>query len=467
LTIATASAAVAALAAGDVGSEELLDSQLDRVARWNDELNLLVALDVDRARAEARAADQARRRGESLGPLHGLPITIKDSFETEGIVTTSGAPELAGHVPARDADSVHALKTAGAIVFGKTNLPLYAGDFQSYNDVYGLSRNPWDPSRTVGGSSGGAAAAVACGMTLLELGSDIGGSIRVPAHYNGVFGHKSTYGVIGQRGHIPGPPGTMADADLAVNGPLGRSAADLALAMRVLAPQLAQTPVDPRRLRVAVVDSHPSALTSAACRGAVRRVADALADAGATVTELAVPGVSLDEQYLLYLRLLSAALAGGYPASARTAAVEQLADPALDAITRARLEGLVLTHLDWQRLDEQRWKLIDAYERLFDTIDVVVAPIAPTPAFPHNIDLPFSRRILDVDGEQMPYPEHVAWAGFATLPYLPATAVPAGVHDGLPVGVQVVGRRFADHATIAVAGLVERELGGFTPPPLT
>lgn len=466
LSVATATDAVAALAAQEVGSEELLDAMLARVERWNPELNLVVALDVDRARARAREADAARARGESWGPLHGLPMTIKDSFETEGLVTTSGSPALASYVPARDADAVAQLKAAGAIVFGKTNLPLYAGDFQSYNDVYGVSNNPWDPTRTVGGSSGGAAAAVATGMTVLELGSDIGGSIRVPAHYNGVYGHKPTFGAVAHRGHVPPAPGLLALPDLGVMGPLGRSAADLALAMDVLAPTLPPVTADLGRLRVGVIDEHPCAPTSAACRAAVRRTADAFAAAGASVVPFTPPGISLEQQYLLYLRLLSAALAGGYPAASLDAARQRLADGDLDGPTRARTEGLVLSHLEWQRQDEKRWQLITAWDRAFDDIDVVVAPISPCTAFPHNIELPFSRRTLDVDGQTIPYPEHIAWAGFATLPYLPATAAPTGVDGGLPVGVQLIGRRHADRTTIAAAGVVERQLGGFTPPPL-
>src|SRR5262245_15374911 len=223
------------LAAGDVSSVELLDHFLARVDEHDKGINAVVALDADRARARAAEADAARARGESWGPLHGLPMTVKDAFETEGLVTTSGAPVLADHVPDRDADAVALLKGAGAVVFGKTNLPLYAGDLQSFNEVYGRTNNPWDLDRTTGGSSGGAAAALAAGLTGFELGSDIGGSIRNPAHFCGVFGLKTTWGIVQIRGHIPGPPGSLSDADVGVFGPMGRSAADLDLGLDVLA----------------------------------------------------------------------------------------------------------------------------------------------------------------------------------------------------------------------------------------
>ncbi|HEV7760491.1 MAG TPA: amidase family protein, partial [Acidimicrobiales bacterium] len=201
------------LASGEVSSVELLDHFLRRVDEVDGPLNAVVALDADRARQRAAEADAARARGESWGALHGLPMTIKDAFETEGLVTTSGAPELGDHVPTTDAVAVARLKAAGAIVFGKTNLPIYAGDVQTYNEVYGRTNNPWALDRTAGGSSGGAAAAVAAGLTGLELGSDIGGSIRNPAHFCGVFGLKTTWGIVPGRGHIPGPPGTLSAAD--------------------------------------------------------------------------------------------------------------------------------------------------------------------------------------------------------------------------------------------------------------
>ncbi|MGB5375926.1 MAG: amidase family protein, partial [Polyangiales bacterium] len=226
---------LAALRNRDVSSLELVDACIARIEALNPELNAVVATDYDRARETARAADAARANGDALGVLHGLPMTIKDSLETAGLVTTSGAHELRHHLPEEDAVAVHRVVDAGAIVLGKTNLPIYAGDWQSYNAVYGRTNNPWDVTRTVGGSSGGAAASVAAGFVPLEIGSDIAGSIRTPAHYCGVYGHKPSHGVVPGRGHIPGPPGTKSEPDLAVVGPLARTAGDLQLALDVIA----------------------------------------------------------------------------------------------------------------------------------------------------------------------------------------------------------------------------------------
>ena len=218
-----------------LSSRELLDHILARVEQRNARLNAIVALDGERARAAADAADRATARGEAVGSLHGLPMTVKDVWESEGLVTTAGAPELEEYVPKTDALAVGRLKAAGAIIFGKSNTPLYAGDFQTFNDVYGITSNPWDVTRTAGGSSGGAAAAVAAGLTPLELGSDIGGSIRNPAHYNGVYGMKPSWGVVPSRGHIPGPPGSLVETDVNCGGPLARSLEDLRTALRVVA----------------------------------------------------------------------------------------------------------------------------------------------------------------------------------------------------------------------------------------
>jgi amidase len=207
----------------EISSREAVDYFLARVATLDKPINSVVTVDAERARTEADAADAALARGEARGPLHGVPMTIKDSFQTAGMRTTSGAPELANFIPQEDAWPVARLREAGAIIFGKTNLPIYAGDLQSYNEVFGTTHNPYDVSRTPGGSSGGSAAALACGFTPLELGSDIGGSIRLPSHMSGVVGHKPSYGIVPAHGQIPGPPGTLTLADLAVAGPMART----------------------------------------------------------------------------------------------------------------------------------------------------------------------------------------------------------------------------------------------------
>ena len=368
LSTATATDALDALARGAITSEALLTAQLERVERFNPVLNAVVAMDLDGAMRDARAADEAHRQGRLTGPLHGLPMTIKDIFATRGLVTTSGHAPLSAYRPDADAPAVAALRAAGAVVFGKTNLPEFGGDIQSYNDIFGLCRNPWNPERTAGGSSGGSGAALASGMTLLELGSDIGGSIRVPCHYNGVFGHKPTWNAVDRFGESPRPPvWAHALMDLVVAGPMGRSVADVRLGLDVLTaittggiPGARLPPASPRSqsargLRVAIHVEDPAAPTSAACKAAVREVGARLAAAGAQVTEPGLPGPDLAEQNVLYRDLLNAAMSPGYAAS----------------------------HQEWKAADERRHRLRADYARFFQDHDVLLAPIAPTAAFPH------------------------------------------------------------------------------------
>lgn len=476
----TAGELVQLVAARRLSSRELLDAHLQRIDDANGPVNAVVALDAERARARAAEADDATARGESWGPLHGLPMTVKDSFETEGLVTTSGAPELAGHVPRRDADAVARLKAAGAIVFGKTNLPVYAGDFQSYNDVYGLTRNPWDLDRTVGGSSGGAAAALAAGFTTLELGSDIGGSIRNPAHYCGVLGHKPTWPAVPARGHIPGPPGTLADTDLGVTGPMGRSVADLERALGVLvgddlagvpggrlpaaAPGVLQLP----GCRVGVWLENDLVPTQSEVLGVLGSLVDRLADAGAIVDERARPATPLAETHRVYEQLLYGVLGAFFP-DRLSAALGRRAASAPEDDDRPQLRmarAATQSHRSWMAANERRAAVAAEWAELFRTVDVVVTPVSPVPAFPHDTDRPFDERELDVDGERVPYALQVVWAGLATLPLLPVTVVPAGrTSAGLPVGVQIIGPRWGDRTTLAFARLVEQLTSGFVPPP--
>ena len=451
LSTATATDALDALARGTITSEALLTAHLERVERFNPVLNAVVAMDVGGAFRDARAADEARRQGRLTGPLHGLPMTIKDIFATRDLVTTSGHAPLSDYRPEADAPAVAALKAAGAVVFGKTNLPEFGGDIQSYNDIHGLCRNPWNPERTAGGSSGGAGAALASGMTLLELGSDIGGSIRVPCHYNGVFGHKPTWNAVDRFGESPRPPvWAHALMDLVVAGPMGRSVADVRLGLDVLTaittggiPGARLPPASPRSysargLRVAIHVEDPAAPTSAACKAAVRGVGARLAAAGAQVTEPGLPGPDLAEQNLLYRDLLNAAMSPSYAAS----------------------------HQEWKAADERRHRLRADYARFFQDHDVLLAPIAPTPAFPHVTEGTMGSRKLTVDGVEVSYLKHLVWAGLPTLPGLPATAVPVALSDeGLPMGLQVIGPLWADQTTLAVAGLIETLNGGFRPPP--
>jgi amidase len=466
---------------GEVASAELLEHFLDRIDRLDGPINAVVALDTERARQRAAAADAAQARGESWGPLHGLPMTVKDAFETAGLVTTSGAPELRDHVPATDADAVARLTAAGAVVFGKTNLPLYAGDLQTYNDVYGRTNNPWAPDRTVGGSSGGSAAALAAGMTGLELGSDIGGSIRNPAHFCGVFGLKPTWGIVPERGHIPGPPGSLAPTDVGVVGPLGRSAADLALALDVLAGPAGddaagwRLELPPARnggavegLRVATWFDDPFVPIARDTRARLDAAAAALAGAGAEVTAVDPP-VGLAELARSWERLVLPLVAArlseddfaAFCAAADAGPVAGDEDPGVRA-----LRAMVARHRHWASAHEARHRHRRRFAELFRDHDVLLAPVMPTAAYPHDTEVDIPLRTVDVDGEARSYLEGMYWCGGIGTLLLPVAVPPVGrTPEGLPVGVQVVAPHLHDRTAVAVAGHLEQLLGGFVPPP--
>jgi amidase len=372
------------------------------------------------------------------------------------------------------------LIAAGAIVLGKTNVPLMLADWQSYNDVYGQTNNPWDVSRTPGGSSGGGAAALAAGFVPLELGSDIGGSLRVPAHFCGVFAHKPTHALIPSRGQVPpGAPPLPMEVDLAVVGPMARNADDLALALDVLAGPDAPLATayrlalpSPRHdrlagFRVLVIDTHPLLPTGNAVRSAIGRLADNLAKAGATVARASplLPDLALAGR--TYQTLLTGFLGADMPIEAYER-MRQVADGipkednSLDAVGA---RGWVVSHRDWIWADRTRLWIAERFRVLFREFDAVICPIMPTPAFAHDHGEPRTRRI-DIDGTPHPYLEQTMWPGVATLTGQPATAIPLGRDDnGLPIGAQIVGPYLEDRTTIAFAGLIEREFGGFMPPP--
>ena len=467
-----------ALRAGELGSRELLEQYISRVERLNPKVNAVVAVDLERARRRADEADAARKRGSLLGPLHGLPMTIKDSLETEGLCTTCGVPELAKHVPSRDATAVARLRAAGAVVFGKTNAPMWAMDVQTHNPVYGTTNNPWDTTRSPGGSSGGAAAAVAAGLTALEMGSDIGGSIRNPSHYCGVYGHKPSYGIVPGRGHLPPPPGTLADTDIGVVGPIARSAEDLALALEVVAGpdedqavgwRLALPP--PRRgalrdYRVAVWLDDPACPVDDAVRGRLEAVVEALVKAGVRVEE-ARP-VDFAEAYRDYLRLLLPVTTAGAPDAVIAALAEHATQLAPDADDmQARLARFATQrHRDWLAANEKRQHHRARWAAFFRDHDVLLCPASPVTAIEHDHEGDVFTRTMQVNGMTRPYADQVAWAGVIGMAYLPATVAPAGRSPaGLPVGVQIVGPYLEDRTTLDFARRLAEVAGGFEAPP--
>jgi amidase len=470
----SATSLAAAIRERRISSREALEALAARIERHDGALNLVVTLDLERARRDAAAADDEAARGKLRGPLHGLPMTIKDSYQTAGLRTTSGAPELGEFVPQEDALPVARLRAAGAVIFGKTNLPIYAGDVQSYNAVFGQSNNPWDAARSPGGSSGGSAGALAAGFTPLELGSDIGGSIRNPSHCCGVVGHKPSYRLVPAQGQIPGPPGTLTQADIAVAGPMARSVEDLEVALDVLAGpddweavgwKLALPPPRHQRLRdfrlAAWIDDEQCPLSSEVAR-LLHAAVDAIEHAGATVARDARPDFTFEYASRVYDQLLGAAQCGGFT----TTEIEEMAARVAAGTHDPGMQHSSLRHRAWLSANERRLQMRRKWLHFFKGWDAVLMPVSPVPAIPHDHSQPAALRTIDVDGARRPYWDQIKWMGLTGVSYLPATVVPIGLtRDGLPVGLQIAGPYLEDRTTLAIAREVERLLGGFQPPP--
>lgn len=467
------------IAGGEIGAVEMLDHFAARLEAHNGTLNAVVLTDLDGARAAAKHADAVRASGAELGPLHGVPMSVKDAFEVRGMVSTGGIPSLRDYVPAQDAAAVERLRAAGAVIVGKTNVPAYSGDWQSYNAIYGRSANPWDPGRTPGGSSGGAAAAIAAGLVGGDIGSDIGGSIRLPAHFCGIFGHKPSYGVVPARGHIPGAPRSYAEVDLSVCGPLGRSAGDLELLFGILAgaPGDGANPRPPLRgarvrevkdLRVAVWLEEPDASIDAEVARAVREAAGALEGAGAGVHWSARPGFTFEESFRDYVLVLAAVISTDFPPRVLEAMAAHAARVSDDDMSHMALQarGSVLTYAQMMAIEARRRAIKDAWAAFFDDFDVVLCPPVCVPAIEHDTEKSPMDRVITVNGEAAPYLDLMHWASLATFAHLPASVAPVRRTDaGLPVGVQIIGGYLEDATTLQVAAMLEDLLGGYTPPP--
>jgi amidase len=460
-----------------ISSRELTQLYIGRIEKYDPALNAVVVRDFEGALEAAARADAAVAAGEPLGPFHGLPMTIKEAYDIAGLPTTWGIPAFAQNVATSDAQTVKRLKRAGAHFLGKTNVPLQLADFQSYNDIYGTTNNPWNLARTPGGSSGGSSAALAAGLSALESGSDIGGSIRNPAHFCGVYGHKPTWSVVPGQGH--GLPGMVASPDIAVVGPLARSAEDLATAMDVVSgadpfnergwtlslPRPTKSSLS--EFRVAVWPSDEQCPASSAVADRVQQLADRLASLGATVSDSARPHFDTGHSHAVYMSMLNGQMSAGIPDAAFEAMCEAARqfDPADRSDNLEFIRGSVQSHREWVQQSNQRGLLRQAWNAFFEDWDIVLCPQMPTTAFPHDHS-PAESRSLDVDGSELVYLRQIFWAGLATVAYLPSTVFPTGVaDDGLPIGLQAVGREYDDYTCIEFARLMADEIGGFQPPP--
>lgn len=465
--------------AREVGCLELLDHFLARVDRLNPALNALIWLDPDGARERAREADAALARGEVWGPLHGVPMSIKESYDVAGSPTTWGVPAYRDNIATVDSLPVRRLKAAGVTLFGKTNVPLLLADWQSYNAIYGTTNNPWDTGRTPGGSSGGSAAALAAGLTGIDAGSDIGSSIRNPAHYCGLFGHKPTWGILSTQGHAL--PGSYAYADISVIGPLARGARDLEIAVdamkgpddldsvgwRVELPAPRHTRL--RDFRVAVMYDDPCSDVDDEVKEKIADLARFLAAEGAQVSETARPDIDTAKLHEIYVRLLRAATSGRMPddeMAAQLAAVDGL-DHADESYFARMVRANTIRHRDWHRSNNERHRMRRVWAEFFREWDVLLCPVAASAAFPHDQDGERWERTIEVNGRRVPTTDQLFWAGLNGVVLLPGTVAPLGPgsRSGLPIGVQIVTAHCEDRTSLAFARLLEEQYRAFEPPP--
>ncbi|MFM9452320.1 amidase family protein [Streptomyces europaeiscabiei] len=481
LHLAPAHDQLSALRQGKMRSRDLLEQYLDHIAKTNSGLNAVVTLDAVGARAAADNADRhLAETGEPLGPLHGLPMTVKDALETKGMRTTCGSPDLKDHVPNQDADAVALLRAAGAIIIGKTNVPVMCQDIQTSNPIFGKTNNPFDDTKTAGGSSGGPAAAVAAGLTSLEVGSDLAGSLRLPAAYCGVYALRTSRGaspIVPTRGHIPRLPGWATSSDMITLGPIARTVDDLGLLLDVLAaPAPADragwkidlpAPVKPKLgdYRVGIWADDAYCRVDADTRALLGHVATLVRSTGASVDDSAKP-VDFTESDLLFQRLMyatSSATATDAAFAAEVGAAEKI--PADDP-SGLYLRSRTMRHRDWCVADEARQKLRATWAAYFADHDILITPATPTAAVLDQSSTPVPQRYITIDGQKRPFYDQTSWLNLASPVGLPSIVLPAGkTSDGLPLAVQIIGPYLADRTVLDVAKQLAQRLPAPVQPP--
>ncbi|MDE0512344.1 MAG: amidase [Gammaproteobacteria bacterium] len=461
----------------EISSLELTDHYIKRIEQLDGSINAVVVRDFDRALAAAAKADKELARGNIAGPLHGVPVTVKEAFNIAGLATNWGVPGLRDNIADADAEAVRRLRQSGAVFMGKTNVPFGLGDVQTYNDIYGVTNNPWELSCTPGGSSGGSAAALAAGLCALEVGSDMAGSIRVPAHFCGLYGHKPTWGVVPNQGHAL--PGAVASPDLGVVGPMARSIEDLVLAMDLLAGaqplnqpgwRLSLPRPDKNSLReykVAVLPGNEIAPVDDEIAARVADTGEILAEHGAKVSDQALPDIDFKGSHEIFLNLMWSLTTEGVTEEQYLKA-RQLADSippedSSDAAISARAR--VSSHRGWLHNNNQREFLRYAWRKFFDEWDILICPVFAVTAFNHDHS-PINQRTLTVNGVPQAYLQPMFWSGMSTVSYLPGTVFPAGLgRNGLPIGLQVISAEYNDYITLDFVRLLSRHTGGFQIPP--
>jgi amidase len=478
---------VKAIQVKKISPSELLELYIERYERYNPSINAIVETDFKAARARALLADEALANNENWGPLHGLPMTIKDYIDVAGMHTTYGSPMFKENVSTTNAGVVQPLIDAGAIIFGKTNLPLWAMGAQSFNEVYGQTNNPWDLTRTPGGSSGGAAAAIAAGLTGLEIGSDFGGSIRSPAHFCGVYGHKPTYGIVPMHGQQPPRELFLIDyapeQDFTVTGPLARSAADLDLVMDlVVRPPIFQRNAmkinlpAPRKktlkdFRIGFWIEDPQYSPDKEVGDCLEKMVSRLSKKGAKI-ERNKPDINFKRSVEVFTELMELACVMFMPRDTFDSLLNKSKnlDEKDQSYEAWKARTATKTHYDWQMLNAERLMTRQKWADYFKEYDVLLCPAFRIAAFPHDhtITLESLQRITTkLNDQDIPHADVILpWAALASFSYLPATVAPIGLSSNrLPVGVQIIGPYLEDRTTIHFAKLIEENLGGFSPPP--
>jgi amidase len=470
----TATEALAALAAGAISSRELTEHVFARIRQHNGKVNAFVTLLEEPALANAREADERRARKQTRGVLDGLPVLVKDMYETAGVRTTAGLQRLRSYVPTTDATVVARLKQAGAIIVGKTNTP-EEGDAQTYNDVAGTTNNPWDETRTPGGSTGGGAAALASGFGFLEIGSDIGGSIRVPSHFCGVYGHKSSLDIVPQDGHIPGGPREFAAPQLlGVGGPLARSAADLLLELNVVAGPTDEAALayrwqlppsrgnNLRQFRLGFVADDGYCPLDAEVAAVVADALDRIRAVGVSMKEGWPAGFVPSASYDNYSFLLGSIASRNVPDSV----IEQMRRNVAHGDRVPYALGATATHREWDEQNRLRIRAQAVWREYFKNFDAFVSPVCFVAAFPHDHSPDRASRTIGTASGKRPYLDVVKWIAPATLLGCPATVIPIGrTSRGLPVGLQIMGPYMEDATPLTIAMCLEGLTGGFMPPP--
>ncbi|MGI9606378.1 MAG: amidase family protein [Acidimicrobiales bacterium] len=448
------------LGAREISAAQLLEACVAQYEKNNPKFNAIVETDLVDARTRAADADRALLAGEAIGPLHGLPMTVKDSVDWAGMPSTWGDPAHADHRPTEDADVVKQLRAAGAVLYGKSNVPLHLGDWQTHNEIHGLTSNPWDPARTAGGSSGGSAVSVATGMSSLEVGSDIGGSIRWPASYNGVAGLKPSFQLVSSHGHtFPGHEGTV---DNNVVGPTARTVADLAMALPTMwQPHMCPRSADKESLadfRVGVLLDNPTGAQDTAVTGVLERAIRQLADAGVQLVDPPPLDFVLSghEAGLMAIRTAAQGTATDRPSFDDVERYDR-GDRDFDALVA---KAAHMTYREWIDVNNQRERARLRWRDYFAGVDLLLTPVSATTAPPHDVAHTFGDQLIMVNGVRRPAMDQWFWAGIANATYLPALAIPAGIaSDGLPVGMQVLGPFMGDLLTLGFGVLAEQVLG--------